>query len=67
MTGTDYRHAWAWCHFMLHGPPEGRAELVEFLADIRAGTPPGKLSERLELRLPGADKRLVQHFKSWKR
>ena len=67
MSGTDYRHAWAWCHFMLHGPPEARAELVDFLADIRAGTPPGKLSDRLERRLPGLDKRLAQHFKNWKR
>ncbi len=47
MTRTRYRHAWAWVHFMLHGPPEARAELQHFLADIQALTPPGLLSDRL--------------------
>ncbi len=67
MNSTDYRHAWAWTHFMLHGPPEAHEELVKFLADIRASNPPGKLSERLERRLPGVDKRIADHFKNWKR
>jgi hypothetical protein len=53
---------------MLHGQPEAHDELIRFLADIRSNAPPGKLSERLEHRLNGhLDKRLVQHFKGWKR
>ncbi len=67
MSSTDYRHAWAWAHFMLHGPPEAHEELLKFLAEIRTGSPPGKLSERLERRLPGVDKRIAEHFKNWKR
>jgi Protein of unknown function (DUF1570) len=67
MNGTDYRHAWAWTHFLIHGPPEAHDELVKFLADIQSSTPPGRLSERLERRLPGLDKRLAQHFKTWKK
>jgi len=67
MTATDYRYAWAWVHFMLHGPPEAHEELTAYLADIQNHTPPGQLSQRLERRLPGAGDRLVQHFKSWKR
>jgi len=67
MTASDYRYAWAWVHFMLHGPPEARDELVHFLGDIRANTPPGRLSERLERRLPQVERRLVLHFKSWRR
>jgi hypothetical protein len=67
MSGGDYRHAWAWTHFMLHGPPEAHEELIHFLADIRANNPPGKLSDRLERRLPGVEKRLAEHFKNWKR
>ena len=59
MNATDYRHAWAWTHFLLHGPPEAHDELVRFLADIHNSTPPGQLSVRLEQRLPGLDKRLV--------
>jgi hypothetical protein len=65
MGEADYRHAWAWVHFMLHGPPAARAELLSYLADIRAHTPPGQLSERLERRLPGAERRLVDHLKRW--
>jgi hypothetical protein len=67
MNATDYQHAWAWTHFLLHGPPEAHDELVKFLADIHDSTPPGRLSVRLEQRLPGLDKRLVQHFKTWKK
>jgi hypothetical protein len=67
MTATDYRYAWAWVHFMLHGPPEAHEELTAYLADIQNHTPPGQLSQRLERRLPGAEERLVQHFKAWKR
>lgn len=67
MTATDYRHSWAWVHFMLHGPPPARDELTQFLADIAARIPPGELSRRLEARLPGVDRHLVQHFKTWRR
>ena len=67
MNATDYRHAWAWTHFLLHGPPEAHDELIKFLADIQHSTPPGQLSVRLERRLPGLDKRLAQHFKTWKK
>jgi hypothetical protein len=65
MDEANYRGAWAWVHFMLHGPPEAREELVAFLADIHARTPPGLLSRRLERRLPGLDRRVADHFKSW--
>lgn len=65
MSAADYRDAWAWVHFMLHGPAEAHDELVRFLADIRAGAPPGQLSRRLEARLPEVERRLVAHFKAW--
>ena len=67
MTAGDYRDAWAWVHFMLHGPPEARDELVRFLADIRASAAPGQLSARLENRLPGVEGRLIEHFRTWPR
>jgi hypothetical protein len=67
MSATDYRHAWAWVHFMIHGPKEARDELVGFLGDIRMNTPPGKLSERLARQLPHPEKLLAQHFKAWRR
>lgn len=67
MGGAQYRDAWAWTHFMLHGPPEARAELVGFLADIRRSTPPGLLSQRLASRVPDLRRRYADHFANWKR
>ncbi len=67
MGRTDYRYSWAWVHFMLHGPREAHAELVGYLQDIRASTPPGLLSQRLQHRLPGVQQRFAAHFNSWKR
>jgi hypothetical protein len=67
MGRTQYRDSWAWVHFMLHGPEEAHQELLAFLADIRRGTPPGLLSQRLEKRLPGLQQRFAQHFRQWNR
>jgi len=62
MTQTHYQQSWAWVHFMLHGPPEAGEELRHYLADIAARTPPGKLSERLERRLPDLESQFRDHF-----
>jgi len=67
MDGVDYRFAWAWVHFMLHGPLAAHRALVQFLADIRRGEPPGRLSTRLHAAVPNLDVRMVQHFKHWRR
>jgi hypothetical protein len=67
MGRDEYRRAWAWTHFMLHGPREAHDELVRFLADIAAHTPPGHLSERLRRRLPDLEARFLDHFRRWKR
>ncbi len=52
MTSDHYRDAWAWVHYLLHGPPEARDELQHYLADIQSFRPPGRLSERLAQRIP---------------
>ena len=65
MDRGDYRDSWAWTHFMLHGPKEAHDELVAFLSDIQASTPPGFLSERLRRRIPDLEKRYIQHFRNW--
>ena len=67
MGRSEYRYSWAWVHFMLHGPREAHDELVRYLGDIQARTPPGQLSDRLERRLPNVEAQLIQHFKNWKR
>jgi len=66
MGRTEYRDAWAYAHFLLNGPPSARAELVSYLADIRNGTPPGQLSERLAKLTPDLPGELVEHFKTLK-
>jgi len=67
MGGTEYRSAWAWVHFLLHGPPEARDELVRFLSDIQNGNPPGLLSQRLQRRMPDLERRFLSHFTGWRR
>jgi len=67
MGGPEYRFAWAWVHFMLHGPLPVHRTLVHYLADIRRGNPPGQLSERLQLAMPDVERQLVMHFKHWRR
>ena len=66
MGPREYGQAWAWVHFMLHGSPIAQEELVRYLADIRAHTPPGQLSERLNRRLPDLNQKFVEHFRQWK-
>jgi hypothetical protein len=67
MTRDDYRAAWTWVHFMLHGSPAGHAELVRYLADLRAQKPPAALSTRLAERLSDPAALLAGHFREWKR
>lgn len=67
MGRTEYRAAWAWAHYMIHGPPAAHEELVRFLADIRAGTPPGQLSYRLQRRIGNLRADFCAHFKNWSR
>ena len=66
MGPAEYRFAWAWVHFMLHGPVAVHRALVSYLADIRRGDPPGLLSERLRAASPELDQRMIQHFKHWR-
>jgi hypothetical protein len=67
MKGMEYRFAWAWVHFMLHGPAAAHRELVKYLAEIRRGESPGALSSRLQAAVPELDDRMIQHFKHWRR
>jgi hypothetical protein len=65
MGKSDYEDAWAWVHFMLHGPAEARGELLATLDAIKKNTPPGRLSERLQGKFGDAPSWLKQHFTTW--
>jgi hypothetical protein len=62
MTNDDYRDAWAWVHFLLHGPAFARREFTRYFADIQAHTAPGALSERLRTDTRQLRPLFVQHF-----
>jgi hypothetical protein len=66
MGTPEYRSAWAWVHFLLHGSPQGREELVGYLADLRLGHATASLSSRLREHVPAAELYLTTHFKTWK-
>ena len=65
MRAGDYRNAWAWVHFALHGPAAAHEELVGMLRDLGEGSSPGLLSQRLTRRLGNADHAFATHFKGW--
>lgn len=62
MDANDYRHAWAWVHFLLHGPDAVREEFQAYLRDLHHHVPPGRLSERLSRQVPDWHQQLVVHF-----
>ena len=59
----EYRDAWAWVHFMLHGPPPAREELTVWLAEHATGNSTAGLSQRLQRRLPDLDRQFLDHFR----
>lgn len=62
----EYRSAWAWVHFMLHGPPAARQQLTAALYDLQHDQPPELISHRLHRALPDLDSQFRHHFRSWK-
>lgn len=67
LSATDYRDAWAWVHYLLHGPPVAREVLVAYLADIHAGAAPGQLSGRLKAQGLAQPAQLAEHIRRTRR
>lgn len=63
MDNRAYQEAWAWVHFLLHGPLELRHEFRSYLVDIQRQTPPGSLSDRLESRNRNVLTGFREHFR----
>ena len=66
MGSVEYREAWAWAHFLLHGPQEVRQVLSDFLYEIESGEAAGSFRERLVAAVPNADILLVEHIRQWR-
>ncbi len=67
MGKAEYRAAWSWVHFMLHGPRDAQRVLVEYLADMRDHRTAGTLNDRLHAAMPDLEKQYLKHFRSWHR
>jgi hypothetical protein len=65
MEAADYRYAWAWVHFMLHGPEAAHRALVDYLACYQQYQPAGNLSARLAEAVSDPTEQMIQHFKHW--
>ena len=63
---ANYREAWAWVHFLLHGPPEATHLLQRYLLTIQAEQPPGPFSAHLRQIVPNPERSLTAHLNSWK-
>ncbi len=67
MGKEDYRAAWSWIHFMVHGPRAAHQELVAYLAELRGNKNPGSLRDRLYAAIPDLDRQYLKHFRNWHR
>ncbi|MER3416778.1 MAG: hypothetical protein C4297_11280 [Gemmataceae bacterium] len=62
MTASDYREAWLWVHYFLHGPPAVRQAFLDYLQQLRHLDDAGPFSVRLERVLPQPETALYAHF-----
>jgi len=67
MGSDEYRQAWSWVHFMLHGPEPARRALQEYLESIRRHEPPMPLSQSLARKLGSPERALAAHFRPSRR
>lgn len=63
----DYQGAWAWVHFMLHGPRPATEAFWSFLAERRRDPRAEPLSERIERLAPNPRELLASHLLAWER
>lgn len=62
MRFSDYREAWAWVHFMMHGPPEAKKVLLSYLNDLRTTTDPKPISRRLAKDCPDFQEKSMSYM-----
>lgn len=65
LSEIDYRYAWAWTHFLLHGPPAASQQLWSLLAALRRFEPPALVSEGLAKVIDSPEQAMLAHFRGW--
>jgi hypothetical protein len=66
MGKNEYRDAWAWTHYLLHGGDEPRAVLRDYLAQLGSGQEAGGLKSQLDRRIVDPEGGFTNHFRRWK-
>jgi hypothetical protein len=62
MQKPEYREAWAWVHYMLHGDPAAKKVLLDYLQTLRTNANPGELLPKLREAVPDPDRALADHL-----
>jgi hypothetical protein len=62
MSPRDYREAWGWVHFLLNGPPAGKAALLAYLRDLHDHPGATPLSDRLDTTGAFSGPSLIAHL-----
>lgn len=63
LSREDYAAAWAWVHFLHHGPPGAHGELVSYLREVQQpSVQPVPLSTRLRRLLPQLERTFAEHL-----
>ena len=62
MGPLEYAEAWAWVHFLKHGPPQVDGLLNQYLSDLAAGKTAETLADRLESRPGNANESWQKHL-----
>lgn len=65
LTSEDYRSAWAWVHFLMHGPEAVQTEFRQYLNQLATNPNARRMSERLRARMPDMDVQLIRHLQEW--
>lgn len=65
MGRDEYRDAWAWVHYILHGGDEARGALQGYLRQLASGDDAGELSEHLRRKVSDPDAAYIEHFRRW--
>jgi len=62
MHPAEYQESWAWVHLMLHGTPDARSALLQYLQRLRTTDKPGPLQPSLAAVFVAPEDTLAEHL-----